>query len=428
MRVDTDDFPRSCSCGKDHHTGVKEILIEAGAIEKLEEELLNGNLKEYISPLVICDTNTHKATEEIMEDIYDRCQVLVLDAENLYADNQAVTIVENIMEEDIDLILAVGGGTIHDISRFVAHRFKVPFISVPTAASMDGFVSIVAAMNWNGMKITVPADAPMCVYADTNIFANAPQRLTASGVADMLGKYICLADWKIASLLTGEYYCSEIAELEEKALKTVKSSLRAIAAGEEDACEKLMYALILSGMAVQMTGTSRPASCAEHHMAHLWELEVLNGHPDALHGEMVTIGAVLVLREYKRIAKAIARGRCYVKDFEPEEDEALLEDVFGKKGFLEEIRKENTPEPLLEIHPTKLENCLKEIRDIIDELPDEDEFVHMLEKAGCKNSVYDIGLDNSVIDLSLRLAPYTRRRLSLLRVSKMLEIVEGDDE
>lgn len=428
MRVDTDDFPRSCNCGKAHYTGIKEILIEAGAIEKLEEELLNGELKEYISPLVICDTNTHNATEEIMEDIYDRCQVLVLDAEGLQADEQAVTIVENIMEDDIDLILAVGSGTIHDISRFVAHRYKVPFISVPTAASVDGFVSTVAAMNWNGVKTTVPADAPMCVYADTNIFANAPGRLTASGVADMLGKYICLADWKISNVLTGEYFCSEIAEMEGRALKTVKSSLRAIAAGEEDACEKLMYALILSGIAVEMTGNSRPASCAEHHVVHLWEMELLNEHLDALHGEMVTIGAILVLREYKRIANAISRGRCYVKDFDPKEDEELLKEYFGKKGLFEKIREENTPEPLMDIHPTDLENSLDEIKDIIDKLPDEDEFVHMLEKADCKNRIYEIGLDDSVIEPTLRLAPYTRRRLSLLRVSKMLELVEGEDE
>lgn len=427
MRVDADDFPRSCSCGRKHDTGVKEILIEAGAIEKLEEELLNGDLKEYISPLVICDTNTYRATEEIMEDIYDRCQVLVLDAENLHADNQAVTIVENIMEEDIDLILAVGAGTIHDISRFVAHRYKVPFISVPTAASVDGFVSIVAAMTWKGMKTTVPADAPMCVYADTNIFANAPKRLTASGVSDMLGKYICLADWKIAHLLTGEYFCSEVAGLQEKALKTVKSSLRGIAAGEKEACEKLMYALILSGVAVQMTGSSRPASCAEHHVSHLWESELINGPMDALHGEMVSVGALLVLREYKRIAKAISRGRCYVKNFEPEADEALLKEVFGKKGLLDGIQRENTPEPLLEIHPSRLESALPEIEEILDELPDEEDFLYMLEKAGCKSSLQEIGLDDSVTDLSLRLAPYTRRRLSLLRLSKMLEIVEEGD-
>lgn len=207
MRVDTDDFARPCGCGKNHHVEVKEILIEEGAVEKLEETMSDGFLKKYISPLLICDTNTCKVTEDIMEDIYDRCQVLVLDAEELHADQHAIKIVENNMEEDIDLILAVGTGTIHDISRYMAFQYKIPFISVPTAASVDGFTSTVAAMTWNGLKKTVESVPPVAVYADSNIFAEAPKRLTSSGISDLLGKYICLLDWKIAHMLTDEYIC-----------------------------------------------------------------------------------------------------------------------------------------------------------------------------------------------------------------------------
>ena len=421
MRVDADDYGRPCSCGKEHHIEVREILIEEGAIEKLEEEMSEGFLKEYISPLLICDTNTCRATEEIMEEIYDRCQVIVLEAEGLHADNHAVKIVENNMDEDIDLILAVGSGTIHDISRYVAFQYRIPFISVPTAASVAGFVSTVAAMTWDGLKKTMPAAAPMCVYADTNIFANAPKRLNASGVSDLMGKYICLADWKIAHLLTGEYYCERIVEMEEKALKTVRGALRDIADGEPDACEKLMYALILSGLAMQMTGNSRPASCAEHHMSHLWEMEVINGPLDALHGEKVSVGTMLVLKEYKRIAEAIHENRCRVREYE-DEDAQLLQETFGKKGILEGIRRENEPELLLEVSPDHLRKCLPDIAEIIDEIPDEPEMKHLLEKAGCKKSVYEIGLEEEAIPVSLRLAPYVRRRLSLLRVSKMLEI------
>ena len=140
MRVDTDDFGRPCRCGKEHHVDVQEIIIEEGAVDRLEEAMCDGFLKQHISPLLICDTNTMKATEEVMEDIYDRCQVLTLDAEGLHADEHAVQIVENYMEEDIDLILAVSSGTIHDISRYIAFQYKVPFVSVPTAASVDGFV------------------------------------------------------------------------------------------------------------------------------------------------------------------------------------------------------------------------------------------------------------------------------------------------
>lgn len=421
MRVDTDDFGRPCSCGKEHQIEVKEIVIEEGAVQKLEEAMSDGFLKQYISPLLICDTNTCKATEEIMEDIYDRCQVLVLDAEGLHADEHAVRIVERYMEEDIDLILAVGSGTIHDISRYIAFQYKIPFISVPTAASVDGFVSNVAAMTWKGLKKTVPAVPPVAVFADTAIFSKAPERLTASGVSDLFGKYICLADWKIAHLLTGEYICNRIIELEEKALRTVGASLRDIAQGESDGCEELMYALILSGLAMQMVGNSRPASCAEHHLSHLWEMEVINGKLDALHGEKVSVGTLLVLKEYKRIARAVRGRRCTVLPYE-DRDASLREETFGKKGLLEGISEENSPEPLLKVSPARLKDSLCAIADIIEDLPEEKELLHAMETAGCKKSVYDIGLTEEIVPVSLRLAPYVRRRLSFLRVMKMLDV------
>ena len=180
MRVDTDDFGRPCRCGREHHIEVKEIIIEEGAVKKLEEAMSDGFLKEYISPLLICDTNTLKATEECMEDIYDRCQVLTLDAEGLHADEHAVEIVENYMEEDIDLVLAVGAGTIHDLSRFVAHQYRIPFVSVPTAASSDGFTSTVADMTWNGVKKVFQASAPLFVFADTDIFRRDLKQLVVA--------------------------------------------------------------------------------------------------------------------------------------------------------------------------------------------------------------------------------------------------------
>ena len=419
MRVDADDFARPCGCGREHHIDVKEIIIRSGAVEKLEEEMSDGELKEYISPLLICDTNSYKATEELMEDIYDRCQVLILDAENLEADERAVEIVENYMEEDIDLVLAVGAGTIHDLSRYVAHQYRIPFVSVPTAASSDGFTSTVADMTWNGVKKMVKASAPIFVFADTDIFAKAPGRLTAAGVSDILGKYIALADWKIGSILTEEYYCAEVVKLETRAIRTVKDNLKEIAAGEEDACEKLMYALILSGLAMQMTGNSRPASGAEHHLVHLWDMEVLNGHLNALHGEKVSAGTMLTLLEYKKIADAIHRKSCKVH-MHTEKDRDLLQKTFGKKGVLDAIYKENAPEILDEISARQLSDALPEIAQIIDSLPSVTDMQEMMSTAGCVSRVRDIGLPRETISDSLRLAPYTRRRLSLLRLSKML--------
>ena len=206
MRVDADDFARPCGDGKMHHE-IKEILIEPGAVNALEEAMSEGFLKEYISPLLICDTNTCKATEKLMEDIFDRCQVLVLDADDLQADQHAIEIVENYMDEDIDLILAVGSGTVHDISRYVAFQYKIPFISVPTAASAEGFVS---------------------TEADTDIFANAPTELNLSGAIRVNSSDTYLTERKISE--------TQIKE------------------GDPDTCEKLMYALLRSGVAGQAEG------------------------------------------------------------------------------------------------------------------------------------------------------------------------------
>ena len=96
------------------------------------------------------------------------------------------------MDEDKELIIAVASGTIHDNSRYIALRNKNPNVTVPTAASTDRFVSAKAAMTWNGLKKALKAHPPVAVFADTRIFAHAPRRLTAAGVSDLFGKYVCL--------------------------------------------------------------------------------------------------------------------------------------------------------------------------------------------------------------------------------------------
>lgn len=423
MKIDVSEFGRSCSCKREHKIDVREIIIESGAVRRLEELMTDGFLRKYIHPVIICDTNTYEATEDILEDIYDRCATIMLEAEGLHADNRGVEIIHGNRIEDMDLIIAVGAGTIHDLSRYVAHEEGIPFVSVPTAASVDGFVSTVAAMTWDGMKKTMPAVAPICVIADTDIFANAPKRLNASGASDLFGKYICLADWKIAHEVTDEYICERVIEMEERALKEVKGCISGVREGEADACEKLMYALLLSGLAMQMVGNSRPASCAEHHISHLWEMEVINDHVDALHGEKVSIGLMLCAKEYRKIAKAIRKGKCTVRHYDGIEME-LLENTFGKKGLLEGVIMENTPDPLDVIYPEHLEEKLDVIADIIEDIPDKHELNRLLEQGGCVRTVEEIGLTEDIIPLTLQLSPYARNRLSLMRLRKMLSIQE----
>lgn len=422
MQIDLEQFRKPCSCGRHHEISVEGIWIENGAIERLGKMLIEEKeLGTFIAPVIVWDDNTKAAAEEAMEDVEDIClEDICLDSENLHANNRGVEILDENLPEETDLIIAVGSGTIHDLSRYVAYHRRIPFVSVPTAASVDGFVSTVAAMTWDGMKKTLPAAAPIYVFADTAIFKRAPYRLTASGISDLLGKYIALADWKIAHLVTGEYICEETIALEEKALREVVDCIGDLQKGDDEAYENLMYALLLSGLAMQMIGNSRPASCAEHHMSHLWEMEIINGPTDAYHGEKVSVGMVHVRRKYAKISRAIRKGTCSVHGYRGLEEE-LLKETFGAKGLYGSTVQENTPDPMSQVEPRRLEAVLKQIAEIIEDIPEAEKLEKLLKSAGCCYKMSQIGLDDSLVEPSLALSPYVRNRLSFNRISKMLE-------
>ncbi len=420
MRVDGEDFARSCSCGEVHKVSVRGILIEPGAVDALEERMADGDLREYISPLLLCDTNTYQATIEPMEDIYERCQVITLQAEGLCADEYAVEIILSIMEEDIDLMLAVGAGVIHDLCRYVAHQQGIPYISVPTAACAGGVASPWASMRWQGTKKLLPAAGPIGVVGDTRIFSKAG-RLNAAGLADFLSICICLADWKIAHILTGEYFCEEICRMLERALKDIKSCAKGIGQGDEEACEKLLYALTLADVAVQMAGSLRPVSGAVQALVDVWEMEVCSDPLPALYGEKKGIALLLCLKEYTRIGEAIRQGRCEVLEYGGMEEE-LLEKTFGAKGRLEEIRRENTPDPLEEIIREELEEYLEAIGEVLEELPEVLEVEELLQRAGCPWRPADVGLSEENLSLSIEISPYVQNTLTLMRLRKMLRV------
>ena len=418
MKVDLQRFMGMCDCGREHSITVKEIFIEAGATAQLGR-MLEG----YRHPVIVCDRNTRAAAEPVMAAYFEKYEVAQVEGEDIHANDVYVEILDGILSSDADLLVAVGAGTIHDLTRYTAYKRGLQFISVPTAASVDGFVSTVAAMTWHGMKKTLPAVAPMCVLADTDIFGKAPFRLTASGISDLMGKYTALCDWRICHVLTGEYFCQTIHDLEMEAVREVEGTLEDIRRGEPSCMEQLMYALILSGLAMQMIGNSRPASGAEHHVSHLWEMGIINDPVDALHGEKVSVGLVFCLEYYEKIRRAIEEGRCRVIDGRAYETQLLL-DTFGAKGKYEDALEENDPNLMEDLDLEELSAKLPLIAGELVKLPDAEEMRRKLHEAGCVTSMEEIGMNPELKDLTLRLCPYVRRRLTLLRLSKNFEIVQ----
>lgn len=416
MQIDLSEFLSPCSCGKTHPVVVRGIVIESGALRTLP-----GLLKQngWTAPCIVCDENTFSAAGQTVCDLLPHAALACISPVGLHADEHGVEAVCAKLPERTDVLLAVGSGTIHDITRYLAHEKGIPFLSVPTAASVDGFVSTVAAMTWQGCKKTLPAVAPLYVIADSDVFSAAPHRLTVSGFADLLGKYTALADWKISAAVTGEYFCERVSDLVQRAVEDVRAAVDEVAAGGRSGCEKLMYGLLLSGLAMQMIGNSRPASGAEHHISHLWEMGVLAPAPDALHGEKVGIGLILCAAEYHAFADALRENRLYVVPRPDTLDE--IHRFFPDEGMRELVLEENVPDPLDEIQAQNVFTRRGEVLSAIAEIPSAEELAALLRRAGGVTSAHEIGLDEAIVPITLQISPYVRRRLTLMRLQKVFE-------
>lgn len=408
MIIDSKQYDGLCACGRTHKMETTFCVIESGCLKNVGDYMKRNGIQGCA--VAVYDENTYRATADRHPQVDAE---VILPAENLHANEHGVELLLEKLPEETEILLAIGAGTVHDISRYCAYQRGLSFVSCPTAASVDGFCSSVAAMTWNGCKKTLTAVAPKIVVADLDIIKKAPIRLAKSGFGDMVGKYISLTDWKIGHILTGEYHCDRISQMTFRAAEAVMDSIDGILAGEESAYQNLIYGLLLSGLAMQMIGNSRPASGAEHHISHIIEMqpEGLGVCSEALHGEKVGVGTLLVLREYqKTAARRDIRFADYVT-FSPE----AMETVFGKEMSLE-IAAENRKDAAAGITGETLRWCFERIVRELEKLPNAETLEKLYKKAEIKASLSDIGVSNEKAELLLKNAPMVRNRLTLLRL------------
>lgn len=423
MKVDLNQFRGACSCKKEHNIEIDTILLEEGAVKKLPGILKDTGFKKLT---MICDENTYEAVGKQAEDLLTGLTKVLLKGADIHADEASVGRVMDQLKDQgrPDALVAAGSGTIHDITRYCAFDMDLPFISIPTAASVDGYTSTVAAMTLQGFKKTVPSCAPKIIVADSDILKEAPLRLTASGVGDLLGKYTALADWKIAHLITGEYFCQEICRMEEEALEIMCSSLPGLKERNISSYEQLMYGLLLSGLAIQMTGNSRPASGTEHHMSHLWEMEAVNPRLDFYHGEKVGVGLVLSSGIYHKAAEYLKKGDYKLKDAVPFEEE-LIRNCFAGRKLDDIIIEENQPNLLDEISPSILRQKEDDLIEILNQVPEAEQLKAYLNQVNGVCSLKDLGMEERMKERTARVSPYVRQRLTFMRLLKFYDFYES---
>ena len=415
MLISGDKYSGLCQCGRTHKIDTMLAVIENGCLADFDRFMENLGL--HGKRAAVYDENTYAAKGLKRPSAR---QEIILPPDNLHADERATAIVLDQLDADAELIIAIGGGSIHDIVRYSATDRGIPFVSCPTAAGMDGFCSTVSAMTWHGFKKTIPGIAPTIVLADLDVICQAPLNLALSGVGDIFGKYTALLDWNIAHILTDEYICPEIEMMTRKAVDAVYDCCRQVAARDPEALGRLTYCLLLSGLAMQMMGNSRPASGSEHHISHFIEMEpeTLPVRNTALHGEKVGVGAALVVEEYHKLAQ-INDIRPFLREYRPV-SEFYLKKAFGSR-LLASVMEENRRDCLSGVRPDKLAEQWPLIRKMILDLPTRKELEGIYKEIGAKHSLEDLDIDAGLLPQLLDHSPYVRNRLTLMRARHMID-------
>lgn len=373
-----EEHKENCTCGREHEPLPTEVFeIGKNVLEKLPA-FLNG--KQLSRPLIVYDEPTKKAAGEKVEAIlhaagiqYDTSLVPENKQKDVLADEESIVHVLVDAQADTDCMIAVGAGTLHDITRFASYKMGLPFLSVPTAPSVDGFNSKGAPIVINKVKKTYQTQAPIGLFAEIKILVDAPQAMVAAGFADMLGKYTSLADWKFSALTAGEPFCDASYEMTREALDNCVTHAEAIAARDEAGMEYLIAALIQSGMAMSLFGHSHPASAAEHHLSHYWEMKFLQeDRKQLLHGEKVGAACGIIAEHYHK-------NKQWIIDNSPAANRTAVAALF-------------------------------------DEIPSGEEIRRILKLVGGKTTAEELGINSSWVEEGLQEAHHIRDRHTMLRL------------
>jgi glycerol-1-phosphate dehydrogenase [NAD(P)+] len=237
----------------------------------------------------------------------------------VHADKQTVAdLVARIERVPTAGLVGVGSGTISDICKAAATATGKTLITVATAASMNGYTSAISALTVDGVKITEPCHPPAAVIADPEVLASAPQFMSAAGFGDLLSKNASTADWILSNALLGDYFCSVPVEVAEEAVANSIRQADIIRTNKPEGLAVLIDALLRSGIAMVLAGSSSPASGGEHLISHLWDMTAhWTGRTPALHGQQTGVTTLISLALYQKIL-SLDSEEIRLRDVKPE--------------------------------------------------------------------------------------------------------------
>jgi len=431
MKLELDQ--KACACGRAHVTTVDEVIVGHGVINKIPWLLEKYACKK---PFVLMDCNTYQAAGKRV------CQLLadhgiayssyVFPQTALEPDEAAVGAAIMHFDHSCDLIIGVGSGVINDIGKILSRTSGRKYIIVATAPSMDGYASATSSMSMDGLKTSLNSRCADVIIGDIDILKNAPEHMLKAGLGDMLAKYVSIAEWRIAHLITGEYYCETVADLVRTALKKCVDNAEGLLRRDDAAIEAVFEGLVIGGVAMAYAGVSRPASGVEHYFSHVWDMRALEfGTQVDLHGIQCAVGTLLAARLYEHIRtykpdeeKAKAFVQAFSYDVWKEELRAFLGK--GAEAMIALEAKEGKYDPAR--HAARYAIITDHWADILkileEELPSAKEIEKILSTIGIDGDPQLLGVSKAQQKLSFKATKDIRDKYVLSRLAWDLGILE----
>jgi glycerol-1-phosphate dehydrogenase [NAD(P)+] len=407
----------------------RQVLVEPGAMA--ETGRIVHALTGAGSALVVADGTTWRVAGEAVAQALAAAGIALVGpvifpaTPRLHADYDHVgPIREAIAAAPAGTIpVAVGSGTINDLTKRAAHEAGVPYLVVATAASMDGYTASGAALVQDGFKQTLPCDAPLAVIADPGLLADAPGEMTAAGYGDLIGKVTAGADWILADAAGIEPIQPDIWAMVQGPLRGAVDDPAALARGDREAIGALFNGLVMTGLAIQASGSSRPASGSEHQFSHLWEMRGLAVEGEEVsHGFKVAYGTLFSTRLYEAMLAREADGidwdgtaRCATRAAMEAEIARHIPDPEQAARALGEVRAKAPAPGALRTRLGAYRSHWDAVRERLRaHLIPSGTLAGMLRAAGCPTEPGEIGLTETQVQETVIAARLIRRRYTVL--------------
>ena len=422
---------KSCKCGREHKVDLKSVVVKENAIDELPKIMEKSNYKKAF---LVADKNTYQAAgrkvEKVLRDANLSYTTMIYKEDLLIPDEKSVGSLTMAYDNTCDILIAIGSGTINDIVKFFSFKMNLSYYSIGTAPSMDGFISTAAAMTTNNLKTTYISHVPGVFIGDLDVFSKAPMSMIAAGFGDIMGKYTCLQDWKMSSIVNDEFYCDYIADLVLNAVDTTRESFHGLLQRDKGAIKKLTHGLLLSGIAMSFVGNSRPASGSEHHMSHFFEmLYQYEKKEPILHGTKVGMTTILSLKLYELLKEEEIDFEEVFKSYDHKENEWESEIKSIYKGAWEGIidlekKSGKNSYKKWEKRVDSTKNKIDEIKKLCKNLPSSKEIESLIKALEGPTDPSDLGIDKEAVFHAIVHAKEIRDRYTILQLLWDLGLLE----